>query len=260
MKVQKQQPKLNVCPIRVDGGGEYASHEKFLEYLAVEGIIREESAAYTEQEDGISDRCNRTVLDPAPSMLKHTGILNKLWAEVVSTAVYIDNRLASRKLPYSTPFERWTQQQSDISHLVTFGCLAFASTDGDLRNMLDNHAYKCVLLAYSAETLTQYRVMDVNLGRVFIARDVKFVESTLYHQRIKTKSTSFAFEPAKQAKELEIEKPPKLRKAMIQCPKANVLPSKTAVFPRAIYPIYDSDNDVTPPQETPPPELPPRKP
>jgi len=88
-KLEKQHPKSKVSRIRVDGGGKYASHEKFLEYLAEEGIIRGVSAPYSEQENGISERCNRTVLHPAWSMLKHAGMLNKLWAEAVSTAVYI---------------------------------------------------------------------------------------------------------------------------------------------------------------------------
>jgi len=256
-KVEKQHPKSKVCRIRVDGGGEYASREKFLEYLAEEGIIREVSAPYSQQQNGISERCNRTVLDPARSMLKHAGMPNKLWAEAVSTAVYIKNRLPSRALPNSTPFERWTRKKPDISHLRTFGCLAFAWIHGDLRKKLDNHAYKCVLLGYS-ETATQYRVMDISSGRVFIARDVKFDESTLYHQLLKTKPTKIAFEPAEQDKDSEIEEPPKV---VIQSPKAKVQPPKAAslprALPRAINPIDDSDDDLTPPPETPPPETPP---
>jgi len=90
-KVEKQHPKLMVCRIRVDGGGEYASREKFLEYLAEEGISREVSAPYSQRQNGISEKCNRTVLDPVRSMLKHAGMPNKLWAKAVSTAVYIRN-------------------------------------------------------------------------------------------------------------------------------------------------------------------------
>jgi hypothetical protein len=173
-KVGKQHQKSKVYRIRVDGGGEYASREKFLEYLAEEGIIREVSAPYSQQQNVISERCNRTVLDPARSMLKHAGMPNMLWAEAVSTAVYIKNRLPSRALPNSMPFEGWTQKNPDICHLRTFGCLAFAWIYRDLRKKLDNHAYKCVLLGCSAETSTEYRVMDVSSGRVLIARDVKF--------------------------------------------------------------------------------------
>jgi len=190
-------------------------------------------------------------------MLKHAGTPNKLWAEAVSTAVYIRNRPPSRALPSSTPFESWTRKKPDISHLRTFGCLAFGRIHGDLRKKLDNHAYKCVLLGYSAETSTQYRVMDVNLGQVFTARDVKFDESTLYHQLLKTKPTKIAFKPAEQDKDSEIEEPPNV---VIQSPKAKVQPPKATALPRAINPIDDSDDDLTPPPEIPPPEIPPPKP
>jgi len=192
-KVEKQHPKSKMGRIRLDGGGEYASQEKFLEYLAEEGIIREVSATYSAQQNGISERCYRTVLDPAWPMRNHPGMSNKLWAEAVSTAVYIKNRLPFRALPNRTPFERGTLKKPDISHLRTFGCLALSLIHGDLRKILDNHTYKCVLVGYS-ETATQYRVMDISSGRVFIARDVKFDASTLYHQLLKTKVTRFAFE------------------------------------------------------------------
>jgi len=255
-KVEKPHAKSKVCRIRVDRGGEYASREKFLEYLAEEGISGEVSASYSQQQNGISERCNRTVLDPAWSMLKHAGMPNKLWAEAVSTAVYIKNRLPSKALlnPNSTPFERWTRKKPDISHLRTFGCLAFASIYGDLRKKLDNHACKCVLLGYS-ETATQYRVMDVSSGRVFIARDVKFDESTLYHQSLKTKPAKITLEPAEEDKDSDIQdEPPKVT---VQPPKAMVQPPKTAAVPGAINPIDDSEDDLTPPPETPPPETPP---
>jgi len=77
-KVEKQHPKSKVCRIGVDRGGEYGSCEKFLEYMAEEGIIREVSAPYSQQQNGISERYNRTVLDPARSMLKHAGMPNNL--------------------------------------------------------------------------------------------------------------------------------------------------------------------------------------
>jgi len=144
-RVEKQHSKSKVCRIRVDGGGEYGSREKFVDYLAQEGITWEVSAPYSQQQNGISERCNRTGLDPARSMLKHAGMPNTPWAEAVATAVYIKNRLPPRALPNLTPYERWTGKKPDISHLHTFGCLAFAWIHGDLRKKLDNHTYKCVL-------------------------------------------------------------------------------------------------------------------
>jgi len=126
------------------------------------------------------------------------------------------------------------RKKPNISHLRTFGCQAFAWIHGDLRKKLDNDAYKCVLLGYS-ETATQYQVMDISLGRVFITRNVIFDESTLYHQLLKIKLTKFASGPAKQNKDSEIEdEPPKPPKAMLQSPKAKVKPPKATAFPDAI--------------------------
>jgi hypothetical protein len=58
-KVEKQHPKNMVCQIRFDGEWEYGSQEEFLEYLAEEEITREVSAPYSQQQNGLSERCNR---------------------------------------------------------------------------------------------------------------------------------------------------------------------------------------------------------
>jgi hypothetical protein len=99
--------------------------------------------------------------------------------------------------------------------------------------------------------------MDVNSGQVFIARDVKFAESTLYQQLLKTKPAKIAFKPAEQDKNSEIEEPPNV---IIQSPKAKVLPLTAALLPHAlphaINPIDDSDDDLTPPPDTQSPQTP----
>jgi hypothetical protein len=238
---ERQHPNSKVCRIRVDGGGEYDSREQFLEYLAKEGIIREISAPYSQQQNGLSERTNRTIMDPARSMLKHTGMPNKLWAEAVATAVYIKNRIPTRVLPKTTPYQRWTKEKPNIAHLRVFGCLAYAWIHGDLRKKLDNHAYKCILLGYSDETSTQYRVMDVNSGRVFMARDVKFNETVLYHQLLKTSNQPrIILEPAEESP----NDPPSPIPAK---------PFKSIELPPTgrIIPFDDSDDDsLSPPPET----------
>jgi len=107
--------------------------------------------------------------------------------------------------------------------------------------------------------------MDISSGRVFIVRDVKFDEFTLYHQLLKTKPTKRAFEPAEQDMDSEIEDLPKVMiqsvKAKVQPPKAAALPrALPRVLPRAINPFDDSDDDLTPLPEEPPPEISPPKP
>ena len=57
-------------------------------------------------------------------MLAHAGLPNGYWAEAVSTAAYIRNRVAASALPVKTPFEMWYGKKPKVSHLRVFGCIA----------------------------------------------------------------------------------------------------------------------------------------
>ncbi|MDR7986887.1 DDE-type integrase/transposase/recombinase, partial [Escherichia coli] len=54
---------------RSDGGGEYGSHA-LKAYFERKGIHHEKTNAYTPQENGVSERMNRTIMEMARSMLQ----------------------------------------------------------------------------------------------------------------------------------------------------------------------------------------------
>jgi hypothetical protein len=178
----------------MDGGGEYAGDE-FFSFLRKEGIQAEPSAPYTPQQNGISERCNRTVMDPARSMLKHAGMPNSFWADAVKVAVYIKNCLPTRALPDRTPFELWPGSKPDISHLRIFGSLAYAWTAPVTRKKLDDRAKKAILIGYTS-TSQQYLLDDLASKREFLARDVQFNEGCLYSELLGsgTASSTVTFE------------------------------------------------------------------
>jgi transposase InsO family protein len=187
---------LPIIRVRMDGGGEYSSDE-LLTFLRKEGIQVEPSAPYTPQQNGTSERCNRTVMDPVRSMLKHAGMPNSFWADAAKVAVYIKNRLPTRALPNTTPFEAWhgTGKKPDLSHLRIFGSLAYAWTSPALRKKLDDRAKKAILIGYTATT-QQYLLYDIASRREFLARDIRFNEGCLYSQLLGsgTASSSVTFE------------------------------------------------------------------
>jgi transposase InsO family protein len=86
--------------ILVDRSGEYSSKQLF-RFLADDGIVQ-----LTTAPNGISESCNRSMVDPACAMMKHAGMPNSFWAEAINTAVYIKNRLPSRASPDKTAYER----------------------------------------------------------------------------------------------------------------------------------------------------------
>uniref|UniRef100_A0A1X7UES6 Reverse transcriptase Ty1/copia-type domain-containing protein n=1 Tax=Amphimedon queenslandica TaxID=400682 RepID=A0A1X7UES6_AMPQE len=59
------------------------------------------------------------------SMLASSKLPKKLWAEAISTAVYIRNRCPTKVLPDKTPFEALTGVKPGVGHLKVFGCTAY---------------------------------------------------------------------------------------------------------------------------------------
>ena len=87
--------KLKV--LRTDGGGEYVSKD-FERLCEKEGIVHEVVPPYTPQQNETVERKNRTIMNMVRSMLKGKNLPKEFWGEVVSTATYILNRCATKKL------------------------------------------------------------------------------------------------------------------------------------------------------------------
>ena len=64
---------VHIKQLRSDRGGEYLSGE-FKSYLAQEGIISQLSSPRTPQQNGVSERRNRTLLDMVRSMLSYSSL------------------------------------------------------------------------------------------------------------------------------------------------------------------------------------------
>ena len=105
--------------LRSDNGGEYTGQD-FKDWMAINGIRQQTSAAYTPQQNGKAERDHRTTVEAARSLIHAKGIPLKLWAEAVNHSVYTLNRTVSEK-KNATPFELWHGKKPDISNLRIFG-------------------------------------------------------------------------------------------------------------------------------------------
>ncbi|TPX43293.1 DNA-directed DNA polymerase [Synchytrium endobioticum] len=84
----ENQADRKIKVLRTDRGGEYMSNE-FTRYLQEQGIIHQTSSPYTPQQNGVSERMNRILMDMTRAMLDYSGIPHNLWVETVITASYI---------------------------------------------------------------------------------------------------------------------------------------------------------------------------
>ena len=161
---------------RTDNGGEYYS-SKFENYLKTEGVRHDRTVPKTPEQNGVSERMNRTLVESVRSMLSESKLPQKFWAEALSTATYLRNRSPTAALSGKTPYESWTGIKPSVKNLRVFGCIAYSHVPKDERKKLDPKARKCIMLGYG-DTTKAYRLYDTEKMKVIFSRDVRFDESS----------------------------------------------------------------------------------
>jgi len=68
------------------------------------------------QQNGVSERRNRTLVDMVRSMLSNSTLLIPFWMYDLKTTIYLMNRIPTKAVP-KTPFELWTNRTPSIRHL-----------------------------------------------------------------------------------------------------------------------------------------------
>lgn len=162
--------------LRSDNGGEFTSC-KFETFLQEQGIQHQKTVPHTSQQNGVAERLlNRTVVERAVSVMSVERLPVTLWAEVVSTVIYLHNRSPSVSVP-TTPFQCLYQKPPNLSRLRAIGCVAWAHLRKDQRpHKLAPRAHLCCMLGYASDQKA-YRLYDVLARKVIVRRDVTFDES-----------------------------------------------------------------------------------
>ena len=95
------------------------------EYLAEKGILWESTVPYAHEQNGTAERGNWTIQEKARTSLIDAGLLRTLWAEALSTAVYLVNRSPTSQM-MTTPYKALHRKAPDLSNLQVFGCTVYA--------------------------------------------------------------------------------------------------------------------------------------
>ena len=174
--------------IRCDNGkGEY-DNERFRGYLIENGITYEPSAPYTQNQNGVSERMIRTIVEKARSMLHDAKLGESFWEEAVRTAVYLHARSPTKATqPDATPFEAWHQRKPSLHHLRRFGCDVYVHVPPERRTKWAAKVHRCTFLGYSDHTVQQYRVWNSNRITIITATNAAFDEQTFGNRDAKAK-------------------------------------------------------------------------
>lgn len=173
--VETQQGKKVKC-FQTDNGKEY-DNIKFDNLLKQHGISRRLTAPYNPEQNGVSERKNRTLMDTARCLLIQSGLPSTFWAEAVSTANFIRNRSPSRKLNRKTPYECWFGEPPDVTDFKPFGCEVFVTNRTPDRGKLEPRSREGIFIGYSS-TSKAYRIWLPEEKKTITSRDVKFLNQT----------------------------------------------------------------------------------
>ena len=145
--------------VRSDRGGEFYGKftEKgrnpgpFANFLQQEGIVAQYTNPGTPQQNGVSKRRNRTLIEMVRSMMCCTKLPTFLWGEALKTANYLANRIPT-KATNMIPYEIWCKRKPSLAHLRTWGCRAEAKLYNPMQKKLDSKTVSCFFIGYPDRT------------------------------------------------------------------------------------------------------------
>ncbi|KAL0335094.1 UNVERIFIED_CONTAM: putative mitochondrial protein [Sesamum radiatum] len=176
--VEKQSGQ-SIKVLRSDRGKEY-NNSKFDKFCEEEGIKHQTSVSYNPQQNGVSERKNRTVMEMARSMLQEKHLPKAFWAEAVYTAVYLLNRCPTKAVQNMTPIEAWSGKKPSAKHLRVFGSICYVHIPTEKRHKLEEKTEKGIFLGYSTQS-KGYRIYNLKTKKLIISRDVEFDEDAMWN-------------------------------------------------------------------------------
>ncbi|GJW39130.1 putative ribonuclease H-like domain-containing protein [Tanacetum coccineum] len=171
----ENQLNQKVKTIRCDNGTEFKNRD-IIEFCGSKGIKREYSNARTPQQNGVAERKNRTLIEAARTMLADSFLPNTFWAEAVSTACYVLNRVLVTKPQNKTPYELITGKIPIISYIRPFGCHVTILNTIDHLGKFEEKSNEGFLVGYSLNNKA-FRVYNLETKRVQENLHINFLEN-----------------------------------------------------------------------------------
>ncbi|GJS83983.1 putative ribonuclease H-like domain-containing protein [Tanacetum coccineum] len=161
--------------IRCDNGTEFKNND-MNQFCGMKGIKREFSVARTPQQNGVAERKNRTLIEAARTMLADSLLPTTFWAEAVSTACYVQNRVLVTKPHNKTPYELLHGRPPSISFMRPFGCPVTILNTLDPLGKFDEKADEGFFVGYSINSKA-FRVFNTRTRKVEENLHINFLKN-----------------------------------------------------------------------------------
>ncbi|GKC86368.1 putative ribonuclease H-like domain-containing protein [Tanacetum coccineum] len=148
-----------------------------LEFCGNKGIKQEYSNTRTPQQNGVAERMNKTLIKAARTMLADSLLPTTFWAEAVSTACYIFNRVRMTKPQNKTPYELLFGHKSIISYIRPFGCHVTILDTLSVLGKFDGKCDEGFLVGYSLNSKA-FRMFDID----YLTDSMNYISVSLENQ------------------------------------------------------------------------------
>ncbi|KAL0533127.1 hypothetical protein IC582_030342 [Cucumis melo] len=170
VEVENESDKT-IKTLRSDRGGEYMDLQ-FQDYLIEHGIQSQLSVPSMPQQNGVSERRNRTLLDMVHSMMSFSQLPDSFWGYALETTIYILKNVPSKSVS-ETPFELWKGRKGSLRHFRIWGCPAHVLVQNPKK--LERRSKLCLFIGYPKESKGGL-FYDPQENKVFVSTNATFLE------------------------------------------------------------------------------------
>ncbi|GMI69275.1 hypothetical protein HRI_000596800 [Hibiscus trionum] len=145
------------------------------QYFLQKGVQFLNTCPYSSEQNGRVERKHRHIVELGLTLLAQSGVPFKYWSDAFYTSVYLINRLPTRVLGGSSPYEIFFGKVPDYGFLKVFGCQCFPLTRPFNQHKLQPRSKPCLFLGYCPNR-HGYKCLDSE-GKLIVSRHVQFNEN-----------------------------------------------------------------------------------
>ena len=151
-------------------------HSPSAKFLQEHEIVSQHTMLGSSDQNGVTERRNRTLMDMVRSMLSNSNLPKFLWTNTLKTTMYILNRVPTKAIS-KTPIELWKNWKPSLRHMGVWGCPFEVRIYNPHEKKLDPRTLSGFFIGY-AETSKGYRFYyPSHLTRIVESRNAKFLEN-----------------------------------------------------------------------------------
>ncbi|GJR24473.1 putative ribonuclease H-like domain-containing protein [Tanacetum coccineum] len=136
-----------------------------------------QASSRTPQQNGVTERRNRTLIEAARTMLADSKLPTTFWAEAVNTACYMQNRVLVVKPHNKTPYELFHGRTPTLGFIRPFGCHVTILNTIDHLSKFDGKANEGLFVGYYLNSKA-FRVFNSRTRIVEENLNIRFSKNT----------------------------------------------------------------------------------